>query len=127
MVSLVFHGGHYKTGTTSVQSALREKEAALLAGGILYPANPEGSQFGKLQHAELLTNCAEGKFEQIAEQARASGCGRVLLSSELSTSFYMYPAQFEQWIRLVRQNFDDIRYVFVVRNFERYKRFEPVR
>ena len=65
MVSLVFHGGHYKTGTTSVQSALREKEAALLAGGILYPANPEGSQFGKLQHAELLTNCAEGKFDHM--------------------------------------------------------------
>jgi len=127
MVSLVFHGGHYKTGTTSVQAALREQEAALRAGGILYPANPEGSQFGKLQHADLLTNVAEGKFdqaarylEQIAEEARAAGCQRVLLSSELSTSFYTYPTQFEQWIKLVHQNFDDIRYVFAVRNIERY-------
>jgi hypothetical protein len=127
MVSLVFHGGHYKTGTTSVQSALRENEAALRAAGILYPANPEGSQFGKLQHADLLTNVAEGRFDQvarylqqIAEEARGAGCDRVLLSSELSTSFYQYPAQFEQWIKLVRDSFDDIRYVFVVRNVVRY-------
>jgi hypothetical protein len=127
MVSLVFHGGHYKTGTTSVQSALRDNEAALKAAGILYPANPEDSQFGKLQHADLLTKISEGKFDQaarylgqIAEEARGAGCERVLLSSELSTSFYMYPAQFEQWIKLVRNSFDDIRYVFVVRNFERY-------
>lgn len=127
MVSLVFHGGHYKTGTTSVQSALRENEAALRAAGILFPANPAGSQFGKLQHADLLTKVAEGKFDQaagylqqIAEEARAAGCARVLLSSELSTSFYRYPAQFEQWIRLARDSFEDIRYVFVVRNVERY-------
>ena len=53
MVSLVFHGGHYKTGTTSVQSALRDNEAALKTAGTLYPANPGGSQFGKLQHADL--------------------------------------------------------------------------
>jgi Sulfotransferase family len=127
MVSLVFHGGHYKTGTTSVQTALRANEAALRAAGILYPANPEGSQFSKLQHADLLANCAEGKFDQVAryleqigEEARASGCKQVLLSSELSTSFYMYPAQFEQWIRLAQQNFEDIRYVFVVRNIVGY-------
>ena len=66
MVSLVFHGGHYKTGTTSVQSALRAGEAALRSAGIHYPANPEGSQFGKLQHADLLTNISEGKFDQAA-------------------------------------------------------------
>lgn len=127
MVSLVFHGGHYKTGTTSVQAALRANEPALRAAGILYPANPEGSQFGKLQHADLLTNCSEGKFdqvarylEQVAGEARAAGCDRVLLSSELSTSFYMYPAQFQQWIRLAQQNFDDIRYVFVARNIVAY-------
>lgn len=127
MVSLVFHGGHYKTGTTSVQSALRANEAALRSAGILFPANPEGSPFGKLQHADLLTKISEGKFdqaarylEQIAEEARAAGCQRVLLSSELSTSFYLYPAQFEQWIRLASETFDDIRYVFVVRNVVRY-------
>ncbi|MGH7863710.1 MAG: hypothetical protein ACREQB_01875 [Candidatus Binataceae bacterium] len=127
MVALVFHGGHYKTGTTSVQSTLRANEEALRAAGILYPANPEGSQFGKLQHAELLTACADGRFdsvarylEQVAGDARASGCDRVLLSSELSTSFYMYPNQFQEWLRLARQNFDDISYVFVVRNIQRY-------
>ena len=105
MVSLVFHGGHYKTGTTSVQTALRGNEAALKAAGILYPANPEDSQFGELQHADLLTKISEGKFDQaarylqqIAEEARGAGCERVLLSSELATSFYMYPAMFEQWI-----------------------------
>lgn len=123
MVSLVFHGGHPKTGTTSVQSALRANEAALRAAGILYPANPDGSQFGRLQHADVLVNCAEGKFDQVAryleqivEEARAAGCDRVLLSSEVSVSFYRYPAQFQQWIRLAQQTFDDIRYVFVVRN-----------
>lgn len=127
MVSLVFHGGHYKTGTTSVQSALRANEAALRSAGILFPANPEGSPFGNLQHADLLTKVSEGKFdqaarylEQVAEEARAAGCQRVLLSSELSTSFYLYPAQFEQWIRLVNESFDDIRYVFVARNHVRY-------
>jgi hypothetical protein len=123
MVSLVFHGGHPKTGTTSVQSALRANEAALRAAGILYPANPDGSQFGRLQHADVLVNCAEGKFDQVAryleqivEEARAAGCDRVLLSSEVSVSCYRYPAQFQQWIRLAQQTFDDIRYVFVVRN-----------
>jgi hypothetical protein len=127
MVSLVFHGGHYKTGTTSVQSALRAKEAALRSAGILYPANPENSPFGKLQHADLLTKVAEGKFdeaarylEQIAEEARQAGCERVLLSSELSTSFYLYPAQFGRWVELVARTFDDVRYVFVVRNIVRY-------
>src|SRR4029453_14291654 len=50
------------------------------------------------------------------EEARAAGCDRVLLSSEVSVSFYRYPAQFQQWIRLAQQTFDDIRYVFVVRN-----------
>jgi hypothetical protein len=127
MVSLVFHGGHYKTGTTSIQSALRANEAALRGAGIHYPANPDDSQFGRLQHADLLTKVSEGRFddvarylEQIAEEARAAGCARVLLSSELSTSFYMYPAQFRKWIRLARRNFDDIRYVFVVRNIVGY-------
>ncbi|HKP22500.1 MAG TPA: sulfotransferase [Dongiaceae bacterium] len=127
MVSLVFHGGHYKTGTTSVQSALRASEAGLKAAGILYPANPDGSHFGKLQHADLLTKVSEGKFdqaarylEQIAEEARAAGCERVLLSSELSTSLHLYPAQFEQWIKLARKSFEDIRYVFVVRDIVRY-------
>ena len=123
MVSLVFHGGHPKTGTTSVQSALRANEAALRAAGILYPANPDGSQFGRFQHADVLVNCAEGKFDQVArylehivEEARAAGCDRVLLSTEVSVSSYRYPAQFQQWIRLAQQTFDDIRYVFVVRN-----------
>jgi hypothetical protein len=127
MVSLVFHGGHYKTGTTSVQTALRAKEEALRAAGILFPANPENSPFGRLQHADVLTKAAEGKFdeaarylEQVAEQARASGCGRVLLSSELATSFYLYPAQFERWTDLVGKTFDEVRYVFVVRNIVRY-------
>jgi hypothetical protein len=127
MVSLVFHGGHYKTGSTSVQAALRANEEPLRAAGILYPANPAGSQFGRLQHADLLRDCGDGRFDQVAdyldqvtEEARAAGCERVLLSSELSTAFYMYPAQFQQWIRLAQEYFDDIRYVFVVREIVSY-------
>ena len=72
MVSLVFHGGHYKTGTTSVQSVLRAQEEALRTAGVLYPANPEGSQFGRLQHAQLLTWCADGKFDKVAANSRRS-------------------------------------------------------
>jgi hypothetical protein len=49
-----------------VQSALRANEAALRSAGILFPANLEGSSFGKLQHADLLTKVSEGKFDQAA-------------------------------------------------------------
>lgn len=127
MVALVFHGGHYKTGTTSVQSVLRAQEEALRAAGVLYPANPEGSQFGRLQHAQLLTWCADGKFDKVAENlaqivkdAEAAGCSKVLLSSELATSFYMYPDKFKEWTGLVERHFDDVRYVFAARNVLRY-------
>ena len=59
-------------------------------------------------------------LEQVVEQARDADCNCVLLSSEASTSFYLYPEQFQGWIELAQKNFDDIRYVFAVRDILGY-------
>ncbi len=127
MVSLVFHGGHYKTGTTSLQHALRASEARLVAAGILYPRGPADGQFSDVQHADLLSDCFSGRHDRVerylaetVETAKAQGCGTVLLSSELATSFHEFPEQFARWLETTRRLFDDVRYVFVVRDIVGY-------
>jgi hypothetical protein len=123
MVSLVFHGGHYKTGTTSLQHTLRHCEASLAAAGILYPRGAADGQFSDVQHADLLSDCYSGHHERVeqyltgvVEAARAQGCKTVLLSSELATSFHQFPDAFERWSETIRRLFDGARYVFVVRD-----------
>lgn len=127
MVSLVFHGGHYKTGTTSLQHTLRASEAGLRAAGILYPPGPADGQFSDVQHADLLSDCFSGRHDRIerfltetVEAAEAQGCRTVLLSSELATSFHQFPEQFARWSETTERLFDDVRYVFVVRNVAGY-------
>ncbi|HEY1382274.1 MAG TPA: hypothetical protein VGF43_01595 [Dongiaceae bacterium] len=123
MVSLVFHGGHYKTGTTSLQHTLRYSEAALAAAGILYPRGPADGQFSDVQHADVVADSFAGRHDRVerylagaVETARAQDCKTVLLSSELATSFHAFPESFARWSEIVRANFDDARYVFVVRD-----------
>ena len=127
MVSLVFHGGHYKTGTTSLQHTLRHSEAALAAAGILYPRGPADGQYNDVQHADLVADSFVGRHERveqylvgIAERAKAQGCKTVLLSSELATSFHELPDAFARWSETTRRLFDDVRYVFVVRDVVGY-------
>lgn len=127
MPSLIFHGGHYKTGTTSLQHALRASEAGLGAAGILYPRGLPDAQFTDVQHADLVTDCFTGKFDrvetylaQVAADAKAKKCGTVLLSSELSTSFHRFPDQFKRWLEIAQRHFDQVRYVFVVRDAPSY-------
>lgn len=127
MPSLIFHGGHYKTGTTSLQHALRASEAGLAAAGILYPHGLPDAQFTDVQHADLVTDCFTGKFDrveaylaQVAADAKAKNCGTVLLSSELSTSFHRFPDQFKRWLEIAQRHFAQVRYVFVVRDAPSY-------
>src|SRR5262249_47414736 len=98
MVSLVFHGGPYKTRTASAQHPLRHCEPALAAAGILYPRGPADGQFSDVQHADLVTDCFAGRNDRVAsylttvaEAAAAQNCKTVLLSSELATSFHQFP------------------------------------
>jgi hypothetical protein len=123
MVSLVFHGGHYKTGTTSLQHTLRYSEAALAAAGILYPRGPADGQFSDVQHADLVADSLAGRHDrverylaEVVEMANAQGCKTVLLSSELATSFHEFPDSFARWSEIIEARFDDVRYVFVVRD-----------
>lgn len=123
MTSLIFHGGHYKTGTTSLQHALRASEAGLAAQGILYPRGLPDAQFSDVQHADLVADCFAGRFDrveaylgQVAAEARARQCATVLLSSELSTSFHRFPDKFGRWLEIAERHFDTPRYVFVVRD-----------
>lgn len=127
MTSLIFHGGHYKTGTTSLQHALRASEAGLAASGILYPRGLPDAQFGDVQQADLVTDCFAGNFDrvetylaQLAAQAASRSCATILLSSELATSFYRFPEQFDRWIALAGRHFETPRYVFVVRDIAGY-------
>ena len=123
MVSLVFHGGHYKTGTTSLQHTLRHSEPALAAAGILYPRGPADGQFSDVQHADLVSDSCSGQHDRVeqylagvVETAKAQGCKTVLLSSELATSFHRFPDGFARWSETTQRIFDDVRYVFVVRD-----------
>jgi hypothetical protein len=123
MVSLVFHGGHYKTGTTSLQHTLRHCEAALAAAGILYPRGPADGQFSGVQHADLVADSFAGRHDRVeqylagvVETARAQDCNTVLLSSELATSFHEFPEAFARWSETTQDLFEDVRYVFVVRD-----------
>jgi hypothetical protein len=129
MTALIFHGGHYKTGTTSLQHVLRASEAGLAATGVLYPRGLPDAQFSDVQHADLVTDCFAGKFDrveaylaQIAAEAQARNCGTVLLSSELSTSFHRFPGAFERWLEIAARHFETPRYVFVVRDVLGYAR-----
>lgn len=123
MVSLVFHGGHYKTGTTSLQHTLRASEGGLAAAGILYPRGAIDGQFSDVQHADLLTDCFSGRHDRVEQYlsgiiaaAAAQDCKTVLLSSELATSFHQFPDAFARWSETTQRLFDDVRYVFVVRD-----------
>jgi len=123
MVSLVFHGGHYKTGTTSLQHTLRYSEAALAAAGILYPRGPADGGFSDVQHADVVADSFAGRHDRVerylagvVETAQAQGCRTVLLSSELATSFHLFPESFARWSEIIQAEFDDVRYVFVVRD-----------
>ena len=127
MVSLVFHGGHYKTGTTSLQHTLRHCEPALAAAGILYPRGPADGQFSDVQHADLIADSFAGRHErvekylnEVLETAAAKSCKTVLLSSELATSFHQFPDGFARWAEMTQRLFDDVRYVFVVRDAAGY-------
>lgn len=129
MTGLIFHGGHYKTGTTSLQHALRAGEGLLAGAGILYPHGPSDGQFSDVQHADLVTDCFAGKFDrvgtylaQVADEAKEKTCGTVLLSSELATSFYRFPGAFPRWLELAAQHLETPRYVFVVRDVVGYAR-----
>lgn len=123
MSSLIFHGGHYKTGTTSLQHALRASEDGLRAKGILYPRGLPDAQFSDVQHADLVTDCFAGRLDrveaylaQVAAEAREKKCTTVLLSSELSTSFHRFPEQFPRFLEIAGRHFDGPRFVFVVRD-----------
>ena len=48
--------------------------------------------------------------------AAARNCKTVLLSSELATSFHQFPEGFARWAETTQRLFDDVRYVFVVRD-----------
>ncbi|HET6160394.1 MAG TPA: sulfotransferase [Dongiaceae bacterium] len=123
MVSLVFHGGHYKTGSTSLQHTLRAGESALAAAGILYPRGPADGQFTDVLHADVLNDCFTGRYDradrylsEVIATAEAQNCKTVLLSCEMATSFHEYPDAFAHWAEITGRLFDDIRYVFVVRD-----------
>lgn len=123
MVSLVFHGGHYKTGTTSLQHSLRASESGLAAAGILYPRGPADGQFSDVQHADLIGDTFAGRHDRveqylagIIETAKAQNCKTILLSAELATSFHQFPEPFARWSETTGRLFDDVRYVFVVRD-----------
>ncbi len=129
MTGLVFHGGHYKTGSTSVQHALRAGEGLLAGAGILYPRGLPDGQFSDVQHADLVTDCFAGRFDrvaaylaQVAAEAKEKKCGTVLLSSELATSFHRFPDAFPRWLELASRDFETPRYVFVVRDVLGYAR-----
>lgn len=129
MTSLVFHGGHYKTGTTSLQHALRAGEGLLAAAGILYPRGLPDAQFSDVQQADLVTDCFAGKWDRVtayldgvAAEARARDCATVLMSSELSTSFYRFPEAYGRWIQIAERALAAPRYTFVVRDVLGYAR-----
>ena len=68
MTGLIFHGGHYKTGTTSLQHALRTGEGLLAGAGILYPRG--------LPVGVVLTAQTFGRFVPCTDGgARADGGG----------------------------------------------------
>lgn len=129
MTALIFHGGHYKTGTTSMQHALRAGEGLLAGAGILYPRGLPDAQFSDVQHADLVTDCFAGKWDRVeryldrvAAEAKHRNCGTVLLSSELATSFHRFPDAFRRWLEIAARHFETPRYVFVVRDVAGYAR-----
>jgi hypothetical protein len=129
MTALIFHGGHYKTGTTSLQHVLRASEAGLKAAGILYPRGLPDAQFSDVQHADLVTDCFAGRFDRveaymarIAAEAQAQTCATVLLSSELATSFHRFPDAFAKWLEIAARHFDAPHFHFVVRDVLGYSR-----
>lgn len=129
MTALVFHGGHYKTGTTSLQHALRKGEDMLAGAGILYPRGIPDAAFSDVQHADLVTDCFAGRFDRVADylarvaaEAKARNCGTVLLSSELATSFHRFPDAFDGFLEIAARHFDAPQCHFVVRDVLGYAR-----
>lgn len=94
-----------------------------MGAGILYPRGPADGQFSDVQHADLVADSLAGRHDrvekclrEIVEAAAARGCKTVLLSSELATSFHRFPRSFERWSEQVQRLFDEVGYVFVVRD-----------
>lgn len=100
---LFLHIGHYKTGSSALQSFLNGAKGALKEEGVLYP-NAGRAKTNSNTHARLSLGLlerhgftpppwykdsgpVEGDFAALAEEIEASGCKRVVVSSEEFVQF----------------------------------------
>ena len=119
---IIIHGGLYRTGTTSLQSALTKNRPLLQSAEILYPGSPSSASFPDTQHSYLFSKAlardfaaCEAHLAEIHEAAMAANCDTVLLSSELGSSFPEIPESFAEFVAALRRHFDPIRFHFVLR------------
>jgi hypothetical protein len=82
---LILHIGLHKTGSTSIQTALRQAGEGLRAKGVLFPSGV----FGDRQHSLLTRVISKGSateaaafFLSLRELANREKCGAVILSGE---------------------------------------------
>lgn len=130
---LILHVGLHKTGSTHLQRVLERDRERLAENGILFPhtgfigrvddnqraaATPgHAALFGALRHRNLRL------FETLHEEIRASGCRRVVVSSENLSAPLMESDDRERLFATVREAlsiFPKISVVAVVRRPDEY-------
>ena len=116
----VIHIGTYKTGTSTIQSFCRQNGDFLVKHGLFFPA-PD-SETLRNQHAHVIEDCVEGRYEKIQqyirvshEKASALGCDTVILSSEGFSS--LNRSHIEKLIEVID---GDVEVIVYFRNVYKY-------
>ncbi len=109
-IQLIFHAGLNKTGSTSIQSSLRQNKAALLAQGILVPDT--GIKFVSRHHLFLALENNEytNLVDDLYQEAVDKKCHTIIMSEESlnkSSSFKKH--------EYFKKYFSDIKFVFYLR------------
>ena len=101
----IIHIGTGKTGTTSIQRLLCANHALLRAQDCLYPALGHGRRLEN--HNPLTMHLAFGvpmdPLPQLRQELTASGCGRLLLSSEFMSEHLHTPELIRRLQHLLQQ------------------------
>jgi hypothetical protein len=117
-VKLVFHLGHYKTGTSAIQSSLKFNRDCLLEQGVLYPA--ASGDGNASQHSALVADVMAGRGPQVqatlrlaVEEACDQMCEKIVFSSE---GFSSVDRNNAEALHSIASAFGDVEFVIYLRN-----------
>ena len=117
-MQIIFHLGHYKTGTSAIQSRLKFNRDRLLECGVLYPGFSGNTNVS--QHSSLVGDVIAGRSPQVyralysaVEEATSQMCEKIVFSSE---GFCSVDRKGAEDLHSFASAFGDVQFVIYLRN-----------